>query len=75
MSLWSQCTRSHFPPAMGARVLMSIRPACTLRAPSSLRSGCWSLAGREVRGSGEFGLRFEIGDPLAQSRKGTLQRL
>jgi len=32
-------------------------------------------SGREVRGSGELGLRFEVGDPLAQSREGALQRL
>jgi hypothetical protein len=30
---------------------------------------------REVRGSSEFRLSFEIGDPLAQSRERALRRL
>lgn len=35
----------------------------------------FSLAGREVRRSGEFGLHFEIRDPLAQRREGVRERL
>jgi hypothetical protein len=33
-----------------------------------LQRRCWLLPGREVRGSGELGLRLEAGDPFAQRR-------
>lgn len=53
----------------------TICTVCPQRAPSSLQRGRGSFAGREVRGSGELGLRFEAGDSLAQCREGALQRL
>ena len=60
---------------MGERVLISIRPACSLGGTIELATGDAGHSPGEVRGSGEIGLRFEIGDPLAQSRESALQRL
>ena len=58
-----------------SRRSLEVSATATAGMLSACNAGAGLLPGREVRGSGELGLRLEAGDSFAQRRQGALQRL